>query len=98
MRLRGLLSYPTVYWIALFGLILVDVAAVVFGYIDDEQVRELKLSLVELAMSIAVVGIAGGLLKRAFDEQDVLAAFRSEVTSALSELFGKTQVLRRALA
>jgi hypothetical protein len=97
-RLRSLLSYPAVYWVALLALIVADVCAVVFEWLDDEQVHDLKLSLVELAMYIAVVGVAGGLIKRAIDEHEALASFRLQVISALSEIHAKLQVLRRALA
>jgi hypothetical protein len=98
LRLRALLNYPSVYWVALLALIVVEFCAVVFGWLDDEQVHDLKLSLIELAMYITVVGIAGGLIKRAIDEQEALTSFRLAVISALSEVYAKLQVLRKTLA
>lgn len=86
------------YWMALCALILVDVCAIVFGWLDAAQVRDLKFTLVELTIYITVFGIAGGLIKRAVDEHEALASFRHEVTSALSEIYAKIHVLRRALA
>jgi small basic protein len=97
-RLRSLLSYPAGYWVALLALIVAVVCAVVFEWLDDEQVHALKLSLVELAMYTTVIGVAGGLIKRAIDEKDALASFRLQVISALSEIYAKIHVLRRTLA
>lgn len=95
---RILLGYPVVYWLTPLILILLDVLAIAFGWLDDWQIVDLKFDIFQLVLEIAVIWIVGGLVKRAVDAQETLMRFREDVLSNLGEIHGQVYVLRRKLA
>jgi len=89
---------PFYYWLTAALLGLGIILAIGLRWINHEQVQALKLDVVNLALQLMVVGIVGGLIKSALDQQKAAAEFRIEVVTELGRAHSTTYALRRTLA
>jgi hypothetical protein len=90
--------HPVAYWSAAVLLGVGIFLAITLEWIDNDQVKDLRLDVVKFALQLAVVGVVGGMIKRALDEHKALTEFRVEIITELGKAHCQIYALRRALA